>query len=120
LKKVWLDSKEGGQKTHRALLNAVLQDSAEKMDAGGEKSGDKDRSPNDQRSDVKNPNNPEHKAATDNTANQLNPNNPEYPKKEDQGAAKWVSVLNFNPLPDEQLNLVGHRAKTSLPFWFTF
>ena len=25
-----------------------------------------------------------------------------------------------NPLPDKQLNLVGHRAKTSLPFQFTF
>ena len=28
-----------------------------------------------QRADVKNPNNPSHKAATDNRANQLNPNN---------------------------------------------
>ena len=26
----------------------------------------------------------------------------------------------FNPFPDEQLNLAGHRAKTSLPFLFTF
>lgn len=32
------------------------------------------RSPNDQRSDVKNPNNPEHKAAQDNRSRQLNPN----------------------------------------------
>lgn len=30
--------------------------------------------PNDQRSDVKNPNNPAHRAATDTRANQLNPN----------------------------------------------
>ncbi len=31
-------------------------------------------SPNDQRSNVKNPNNPAHKAAGDNRANQKNPN----------------------------------------------
>lgn len=31
--------------------------------------------PNDQRSDVKNPNNPAHKQAQDNRADQLNPNN---------------------------------------------
>lgn len=30
--------------------------------------------PNDQRSDVKNPNNPANKSAQDNRANQLNPN----------------------------------------------
>lgn len=30
--------------------------------------------PNDQRSDVKNPNNPAHKQAQDNRADQLNPN----------------------------------------------
>lgn len=35
----------------------------------------KGRSSNDQRSDVKNPNNDEHKAAQDNRADQLNPNN---------------------------------------------
>jgi hypothetical protein len=58
------------------------------MDAGGKKSGDKDRSPNDQRSDSKNPNNEEHKDSTDNRSNQKNPNNPEYPKKADQGDAK--------------------------------
>lgn len=44
------------------------------------KSGDsrmpnKTRTPNDQRSDVKNPNNQDFKAARDNRANQLNPNN---------------------------------------------
>jgi len=44
---------------------------------------DKDQSaktpnPNDQRSDVKNPNNPAHKSDQDNTANQKNPNHPEY------------------------------------------
>jgi hypothetical protein len=31
-------------------------------------------SPNDQRSNVKNPNNPAHQAARDNRSNQLNPN----------------------------------------------
>lgn len=34
----------------------------------------KQASPNDQRSNVKNPNNPAHKAARDNRANQKNPN----------------------------------------------
>lgn len=38
----------------------------------------KTRSPNDQRADVKNPNNREHKQARDNRANQKNPNNPNY------------------------------------------
>ncbi len=32
-------------------------------------------SPNDQRSNVKNPNNPANKAAVDNRADQMNPNN---------------------------------------------
>lgn len=36
--------------------------------------GGRGRSPNDQRSDALNPNNPEHAAAQDNRANQLNPN----------------------------------------------
>lgn len=31
-----------------------------------------------QRSDVKNPNNPAHKAAAENRSSQLNPNNPAY------------------------------------------
>jgi len=39
---------------------------------------DKERSPNDQRSDAKNPNNPEHKDAVDNRSDQKNPNNPEH------------------------------------------
>jgi hypothetical protein len=39
---------------------------------------DAGRSPNDQRSDVYNPNNPDYKAAMDNRSNQLNPNNPAY------------------------------------------
>lgn len=36
------------------------------------------RSPNDQRSDIMNPNNPEYKATQDNRANQLNPKHPAY------------------------------------------
>ena len=35
-------------------------------------------SPNDQRSNVKNPNNPASHAASDNRSNQMNPNNPAY------------------------------------------
>ena len=35
-------------------------------------------SPNDQRSDVMNPNNPQYQSAIDNRSNQLNPNNPAY------------------------------------------
>lgn len=38
----------------------------------------KDRSPNDERSDSMNPNNPAHQAAMDNRSNQMNPNNPAY------------------------------------------
>ena len=38
----------------------------------------KSRSPNDQRSDAKNPTSQEYKDAMDNRANQLNPNHPEY------------------------------------------
>ncbi len=48
---------------------------------GGEKEMGKNRSPNDQRSDTMNPNNPVYQASVDNMSNQLNPNNPEY--KED-------------------------------------
>jgi hypothetical protein len=36
------------------------------------------RTPNDKRSDSKNPNNPAHKAAGDNKSNQGNPNNPAH------------------------------------------
>ncbi len=36
----------------------------------------KPREPNDQRSDVKNPNNPDHKEAQDNRSRQLNPKDP--------------------------------------------
>jgi hypothetical protein len=41
----------------------------------------KNRRPNDDRSDSKNPNNPASKAAHDNRSNQLNSNNPEYKGK---------------------------------------
>jgi hypothetical protein len=39
------------------------------------------RRPNDQRSDVKNPNNKDFKEARDNRANQLNPNSQPKPQK---------------------------------------
>ena len=37
-----------------------------------------EKTPNDNRSEAKNPNNPAEQAARDNRANQLNPNNPEF------------------------------------------
>ena len=40
------------------------------------------RTPNDDRSDSKNPNNPAYQASVDNTSDQLNPNNPEYKGEE--------------------------------------
>ena len=42
------------------------------------RSGGNRKSPNDQRANTKNPNNPAQKAAGDNRANQLNPNNPAH------------------------------------------
>jgi len=57
----------------------------------------KERSPNDQRSDVKNPNNPEQKAATDNRANQLNPNNPKNPENAEKAPANEVYKGNWTP-----------------------
>jgi len=97
------------------------------MDGGGEKSGDKGRSSNDQRADVKNPNNPDYKANADNRANQLNPNNSEYQKNADKGGSKkWVIILDFNPLTGEQRFLrccilihFGAQNLSSLPFEFT-
>ncbi len=38
------------------------------------------RSPNDQRSDAKNPTSSEHKASADNRSNEMNPQHPSYPK----------------------------------------
>ena len=47
--------------------------------SGGTSGGsDRGLSPNDQRSNVMNPNNPEYQSAIDNRSNQLNPNNPAY------------------------------------------
>ena len=40
------------------------------------------RTPNDDRSDSKNPNNPAYQASEDNRSDQLNPNNPEYKGEE--------------------------------------
>ncbi|MEE9506320.1 MAG: hypothetical protein V3V98_04150 [Thermoplasmata archaeon] len=45
--------------------------------------GGRGRSPNDQRSDALNPNNPEYEAARDNRANQLNPNSDTYRSSRD-------------------------------------
>lgn len=45
----------------------------------------KARTPNDQRSDVKNSNNREFKAARDNRANQLNPNSKQKPRQANKG-----------------------------------
>lgn len=39
---------------------------------------EKQRTPNDQRSDVHNSTSSEHKATMDNRSNQMNPNNPAY------------------------------------------
>lgn len=46
------------------------------MSTNGNGSG---QTPNDQRSNVKNPNNPQHKDDKDNRSDQKNPNNPAYP-----------------------------------------
>ena len=43
-----------------------------------EKEDDDERSPNDQRSDVLNPNNDDYKEDNDNRSNQMNPNNSSY------------------------------------------
>lgn len=42
------------------------------------------RTPNDDRSDSKNPNNPAYEASEENRADQLNPNNPEYKGEKDE------------------------------------
>lgn len=47
------------------------------MSKGG-KGGGRSRSPNDDRSDSMNPNNPAYEASVENRSDQLNPNNPEY------------------------------------------
>ncbi|KAF0722610.1 hypothetical protein Ae201684_018343 [Aphanomyces euteiches] len=57
---------------------------------GGSKPGP---SSNDQRSNVKNPNNPAHGAAQDNRADQKNPNNPAY-----QGGRKFLNPFNEHVL----------------------
>ncbi|MHA1169880.1 MAG: hypothetical protein ACTSRU_18785 [Candidatus Hodarchaeales archaeon] len=44
--------------------------------------GKSGRTPNDDRSDSKNPNNPAYQASVDNRSDQLNPNNPEYKGEE--------------------------------------
>ena len=43
--------------------------------------------PNDQRSNVKNPNNPDHKQDRDNRSNQKNPNNDAHPSRQAGGGS---------------------------------
>lgn len=57
------------------------EDGGQKTDGGGNHP-----TPNDQRSDVYNPNNPVYQAAVDHGANQLNPNNPTYQTAADNRA----------------------------------
>ncbi len=49
------------------------------------KESGKTPTPNDQRSNVKNPTSPEHKAAQDNRSNQMNPQHPAYPANQEPG-----------------------------------
>ena len=51
------------------------------MGKGGKGGG---RSPNDQRSDAKNPNSAEHRAGSDNRSNQMNPNHRASKNDEDE------------------------------------
>jgi hypothetical protein len=51
------------------------------MGKGGSRGG---RSPNDDRSDSMNPNNPAYQASEDNRSDQMNPNNPEYKGDKDE------------------------------------
>ena len=55
------------------------------MSAPDKSKGVEHPTPNDQRSNVMNPNNPDHKANQDNRANQLNPNNPAHPSRPNDG-----------------------------------
>ena len=45
----------------------------------------KQPTPNDQRSNVKNPTSPEYKTDRENRSDQMNPNNPAYPSQETPG-----------------------------------
>ena len=54
------------------------RESSGSWDDGGSDYSDGSRSPNDDRSDSMNPNNPASQAADDNRSNQMNPNNPAY------------------------------------------
>jgi len=56
----------------------VTSGSSYEPDDDGGGSGRSSPSPNDQRSDTMNPNNPANQAAADNRSNQMNPNNPAY------------------------------------------
>ncbi len=54
----------------------------------GSSGGGGGRSPNDQRSDAMNPNNPAHQDAADNRSDQMNPNNPAYDSSRSGGKGK--------------------------------
>jgi hypothetical protein len=56
--------------------NPIHHEDSEDDDGGNGSGGG--RSPNDDRSDAMNPNNPAYHAAADNRSNQMNPNNPAY------------------------------------------
>ena len=73
---------------------------------GGGKDGG-GRSPNDQRSDALNPNNPAYQAAQDNRSDQLNPDNPAYwtsrgsgriqgSGESDEGEERSITAMNKN------------------------
>jgi len=70
---------------------------------------DKERSPNDQRSDAKNPNNPEHKDAVDNRSDQKNPNNPEHKDAVDNRSNQK------NPNNPEHKDAVDNRSDQKNP-----
>ena len=53
---------------------------------GGKGGGRGGRTPNDDRSDSMNPNNPAYQASLDNRSDQLNPNNPEYRGDDEEDA----------------------------------
>lgn len=63
-----------------------INGSTSQSDRGGDVigKGKGGRSPNDQRADALNPNNPEHADAQDNRADQLNPNNEAYRSSRDK------------------------------------
>jgi Leucine-rich repeat (LRR) protein len=66
------------QRQERYLFTSEQDSDSEYYDESEDYFISSGRSPNDQRSDVMNPNNPEYQDASDNRANQLNPQHREY------------------------------------------